>query len=151
MSVSPEDVARRLVDRHRASPGGRVRHCSGVDLAGLESPVGHSPRGSSFLWARCNGSGDRVFGRGEVTKQYLTGQVMIKPGEPVLGGSERRPGGGQLALLISWVLWSRQKWHRICGCFVEPVVLMCLGLPSCCWFELAVDGTKIKLKGYMYA
>ncbi len=36
-----EDVARRLVDRHGPSPGGRVGHRSGVDLSGLETPVGH--------------------------------------------------------------------------------------------------------------
>jgi hypothetical protein len=41
-----EHVARRLVDRHRAGPGRRVRHRSRVYLARLEAPVGHerSPR-----------------------------------------------------------------------------------------------------------
>jgi hypothetical protein len=59
----PEDVARRLVDRHRARPGGRVGYGSSMDLAGLETPVGHV-RGLLLLWVRINGSGDRALAIG---------------------------------------------------------------------------------------
>ncbi len=41
-----EGVAGGLVDRHGPGPGGGVGHGSGVDLTGLESPVGH---GSGLL------------------------------------------------------------------------------------------------------
>jgi hypothetical protein len=36
-----EDVRRRLVDRHRPCTRRRVRLRTGVDLTGLESPLGH--------------------------------------------------------------------------------------------------------------
>ena len=44
----PEGVAGGLVDGNGPGPGGGVGHGSGVDLAGLESPVGH---GSGLLGA----------------------------------------------------------------------------------------------------
>ena len=46
----PEDVACRLVDRHRSGARGRVGYSPGVYLAGLKTPVGHI-RGPPLLAA----------------------------------------------------------------------------------------------------
>ena len=71
----PEDVARRLVDRHGPGPGRRVGHGSGVDLSGLETPVGHV---RDLLRRRVRQKrAATALRHWDGTGQYLTGQVMI--------------------------------------------------------------------------
>src|ERR1019366_6602611 len=57
MGRVPKDVAGRSIDWHRSCPRGRVGHGSGVNLAGLEAPVGHLSR--SPCSQASNGSRDR--------------------------------------------------------------------------------------------